>query len=376
MSVNTRFVQQSNRDSAACAHQPDRPSLCMDELDHHLLMAWNRVYERCRADPVEARRRYDRTGVGSVLDRPARAWCVAVRASDTRLLGEPGRAGPVDSCARVAHEIELTGADLRRLGGPVWLRHPGLPLMDAAARLGRHHEAMRDWLPVRVGRTLAEKRAVAAGSGFGQRRWAVYEDAATGWGVQYVPCRAAGRRAGMEVPVVWHDGPLNPGAFRCRPPFRHWGSLWMTMAEGIPSGFGQVLERVPVFHPYGGGPARFRGWCWRCPGLYGKACGRLVRHLYAPLPVWTVGRMLGVEEGLAVAGLAERWRPGVDDRLAGTRRLACERCWRIKRLTFSNATGWNELVSYLSGGLLYGREVERPVDFAYERLRAYRKRRR
>jgi len=57
----------------------------MDELDHNLLMAWNRVFERCRADPREARRRLERVGAGTCLDRPHRAWCVAVRASDTRI---------------------------------------------------------------------------------------------------------------------------------------------------------------------------------------------------------------------------------------------------------------------------------------------------
>ena len=57
----------------------------MDELDHNHLMAWQRVFERCRRDPAEARRRYLRTAVGGVYDRPVRAWCVALRASDSRL---------------------------------------------------------------------------------------------------------------------------------------------------------------------------------------------------------------------------------------------------------------------------------------------------
>ena len=270
---------------------------------------------------------------------------------------------------------------IRELGGPVWITFPGLPLKEAAARLGRNEATVIKWLPVKVGKTVAEKEALAKQSGFGQRRWATYEDHETGWGVRYVPCGAAGRKSGMEVPEVWHDGPLDPGAYQCRPPFSGWGTMWMSMAERIPLDFAQVLERVPVFQPYGSedveaeGERRFRGWSWRCPGLFGKSCGRLVRHVYAPLPVWTVGRALGVREGLKLEGLEKTWRPGVDDLWAGRRRLACERCWQVKRLTFTNSTGWNELVSYLSGGLLYGREVQQPSAFEYERRRAYRSRR-
>jgi hypothetical protein len=36
-----------------------------------------------------------------------------------------------------------------------------------------------------------------------------------------------------------------------------------------------------------------------------------------------------------------------------------------------DTAGWNELVAYLSGGLLYGREVARPAWLKPERRRAY-----
>lgn len=277
--------------------------------------------------------------------------------------------------AQAAHEVVLDGWVLRELGGPVSIPYPGMPLREAAAKLGRSEATVSAWLPVRVGKTVAEKEAQAAGHGFGDRRWATYEDHATGWGVRYEPCRAAGRGAGMEVPVVWHDGPLDPGAFACRPAFKAWGSMWMSLAERIPAGFEQVIERVPVFYPNRGGE-QFKGWHWCCPGLEGRGCGRRVRSVYAPLPAWTVGRALGIEEGLAVEGLSGDWLPGVMDRWAGRRSLACERCWRVRSCTFTNSTGWNELVTCLSGGLLYGREVERPSGFEYERRRVFKKRRR
>lgn len=382
----------------------------MDELDHNLLMAWDRVFERCRKDPVEARRRYDRMRAGGVYDRPVRAWCVAIRASDSRLdeLVYGGESAAMR--ARVAHEIEVDAYTLSALCGPVRIPYPGVPMREAAAMLGRDPASIKKWLPVQIGKTVAEKEAFVqeryrSGSGRGERRWAEYYAHETGRGVfnvRYEPAGAAGRKAGMEVPVVWCDHDLDPGGFMGRPPSRWWGTLWRYLADAVPDHFEQGLVREPVVQPYEGG-ARFRGWQWRCPGLLeargvrlgarGKAepliergefeeetqapglkpqdstCGRAVRALYAPLPVRTIGEYFGVKEGLEVEGLSGQWYPGVMDRWAGRRSLACERCWKIKRQTFTNSTGWNELVTYLSGGLLYGREVEKPSDFEFERRR-------
>lgn len=103
-------------------------------------------------------------------------------------------------------------------------------------------------------------------------------------------------------------------------------------------------------------------------------CGRLVSTLYAPLPIWTVGKYLDIKEGLKVEGLSGEWLPGVMDRWAGRRRLACEHCWKVRRVSFADYRGWNELVTYLTGGLLYGHEVEKPSNFQYERKRAHAKR--
>lgn len=267
----------------------------MEELDLNLLDAWDRVFARCKADPKEARKRYERTLPGTCLDRPARAWCVALRASDTRLAegltGEPAGEGAegmslglkrllsggplpdesaaVRMCAQMAHEIVVDAELLQHLGGPVWIDEPGLPLDEAAVLLGKDYGSLRRWLPVKIGRTVAEKAAATRGVGFGERRWAVFRAAETGRGVlnvRYVPARAAGRERGMEVPKVWSDGPLDPSGPMGRPPVRWWGSSWQSLAEKIPAGFEQVLERVPRFLPCQG-EMRFRGWWWRCPGL-------------------------------------------------------------------------------------------------------------
>jgi hypothetical protein len=411
----------------------------MDELDHNLLDAWHRVFERCKADPGEARRRYLRTLPGSTFDRPVRAWTVAIRASDTRIDHTCMVPDHGAVCAQAAHEIVLDGVALQQLGGAVDIPYPGLPIDEAAMRLGKHKEALRSWMSVRPGRTRAARAESAKGVGYDDQNmhWQEHEPTEQHpLGVRYVPQGAVGRHFGMETPVVWSDHALDPGASKGRPPARWWGTLWRSLAERIPCEFEQVVERVPRFVPYpeadGGKRPRFRGWWWKCPGLVNEnepralasgpelqtvssrsrlveasesqtassrlrlveapelqtassrsrlveapesaGCGRLVQTLYAPLPVWTVGRYLDLQEGLDVEGLSGQWLPGVMDRWAGRRSLACERCWKLRRTSFAGYRGWNELITDLSGGLLFGREVQKPADFEYERKQAYAKR--
>ncbi|MBX2851559.1 MAG: hypothetical protein KTR15_07435 [Phycisphaeraceae bacterium] len=319
----------------------------------------------------------------------------------------------------------IDGGMIAELGGPVDIPHPGVPLAEAARLLGRDYRMMRRWLPVGAGRSNRERDQLASrGMSDGRLIWATFEKEGYPLKVRYEPPGRHGRN-GREVPVVWSDGPLDPGAKYGKPPSRWWGTLWQSMAKGIPTEFEQVLVREPRWLPVKG-QMRFRGWLWRCPGLCSagadlapspsqgegwdegrgderprlsanvhdgydagpspqpspwegegakaSACGKLVRTLYAPLPVWTIGRYLGLNQGLGVEGLAGQWLPGVMDRWAGRRSLACLHCWRVRDQGFSSRKGWNELVAHLSGGLLFGHEVEQPSDFEYERRRAYVKR--
>jgi DNA-binding CsgD family transcriptional regulator len=43
--------------------------------------------------------------------------------------------------------------------------------------------------------------------------------------------------------------------------------------------------------------------------------------------------------------------------------FACEKCHKIRRISRCDPNAWNEIVTYLSAGLLYGREVQRPAWF-------------
>ena len=184
----------------------------MDQLDHNLLDAWHRVFERCKADPAAARRRYERTLPGTCLDRPARACCVVLRASDTRLdelVREP-EAGYMR--ARLAHEMEVDAYTLSALAGPVRIEYPGVALTEAAAMLGRDYASVRKWLPVGAGRSRVERDQLAAkGMSDGRLIWATYEKEGYPLKVRYEPPGCHGRR-GREVPVVWSEHALDPGA--------------------------------------------------------------------------------------------------------------------------------------------------------------------
>jgi DNA-binding NarL/FixJ family response regulator len=54
--------------------------------------------------------------------------------------------------------------------------------------------------------------------------------------------------------------------------------------------------------------------------------------------------------------------------------FACYNCHRVRSLSRIERNSWNQLIGYLSGGLLYGREVAQPAWFTSEALRkrAYR----
>jgi len=106
----------------------------------------------------------------------------------------------------------------------------------------------------------------------------------------------------------------------------------------------------------------FCGWDWLCPGrtvVDGTAtgrhvpCGRVSKKLWMPLPVWTIGDALGGRAGSAWESMPRFERRG--------RSFACAKCWgmRIESVQRRPAQAWNQFVSAVSGGLLYGREVDR-----------------
>jgi DNA-binding NarL/FixJ family response regulator len=110
------------------------------------------------------------------------------------------------------------------------------------------------------------------------------------------------------------------------------------------------------------GSVRFWGWAWVCPG-----CKKPAKNLYLPLPfVCLLPRLGGV-----VSGKLERVIKGLHMTPQSLPALACLRCHDVHHLSRAKASSWNHLIAYLTGGLLYGREVRRPEGF-HVRKRAYR----
>jgi hypothetical protein len=350
----------------------------MDELDHNLLAAWQRVFEKCKRDPAEARRRWRRT-LSPTLRRPPRAWCLCLRASDTRL-NENIAAFAIEEDVedRLPHEMLITGDAVRAACAPVRIRWPGVTLYVAAQMLGHHRESLRHWLPFKPGRTR-ETRAGRIPGG-----WDCVSAPGSPFNLRYEKPETS---FGMKTPIVWTNGPIDPNGWRGQTPHPVWGGLWRHLSKRMDDSFEQTIQRVPRMRALDLG-AHFRGWDWLCPGLINPAnpagprlpCGRRCRNLYLPLPVYTITRFLGAGEGLPIDSgddaplrLSGNWHPGWDDPLKNLRTFACERCWNVRRFSIADYRGWNEFVTYLSGGLLYGQEVERPADVQYERKREKRK---
>lgn len=310
----------------------------MDQLDCNLLAAWHEVREKLSNDRAALGRRYER-GLRKALRRPPRAWCVALRASDTRIESS-AFIEPHLVEERREHRLLMFGDLVRHLCRPVRIDWPGVTYDEAAVRLGIDPKTMYDWMR-------------------------------KGW-VESRRERVPGRR-GMPTRYVWTPG--GGGLDVCVPQGRGaaWGTLWQSLWEKVPSDFEQVLRRVPRLranrrHTFG----QFVGWDWECPGRIAAdgaelGCGRACKKLIAPLPVWTIDRALGTP---AAARLVAESSPVRS-------RFACARCWNVQHPPTPGSYGapgtpgssggsggtdaaWNQLVSYLSGGLLYGREVARP----------------
>ncbi|MEM6853997.1 MAG: hypothetical protein AAF593_06265 [Planctomycetota bacterium] len=335
----------------------------MDELDVNLLEAWHEVRSRLANDPAARGRRYER-GLRQALRRPVRAWCVSVKASDTRI--EPSamldRDAAVACGRRERHGVVLFGSLVRHLVRPVVIDLPGLPYDDAARALGIDVRTMFDWMD--KGWVSSRKQRVPGRRGeAGRAVW-------TGSGGVDV-CFPQGREGGAV-----------PGG---------WGSLWRGLWRYVPEEFEQVVERVPRMRAQARTPIwenelgkrceNFRGWDWVCPGREladgtWARCGRVCKKLVAPLPVWTIERMLPSGAGVEVEGRdmrAEARTPEAPPEVAGElsvgvadyeprrSRLACAKCWNVQHTATDPDAAWNQFVTAISGGLLYGREVRRPT---------------
>ena len=320
------FVGVLSSEGSVCAHGGVGRAEGVDELDQNLWAAWERVRGRLAGDASARGRRYERR-LRAALRRPVGAWCVGLRASDRRI----ERSAFIEREAvwdRQRHRLMMFGGLVRELCKPVVIPWPGLIWEEAAGRLGVDPRTMIQWM---------------------DRGWVASRRE-----------RVPGRR-GLPTRYVWTRG---GGIDVCRPQGHDpvWGTLWQGLWRHIPDEFEQIIERVPR-RRLARGPCReqpageggvFRGWDWVCPGRMAAdgrelGCGRVCKKLVAPLPAWTLDRAAGMEQ-------VDRW---VADATPRYSRFACLRCWNVQPAASDEAAAWNQFVSVISGGLLYGREVER-----------------
>src|SRR5688572_2118790 len=124
-----------------------------DDIVDILCAAWRRVREGLRGKPAEVRRRLKR-GREMWKKRPPRAWCLAIRASDTRINPVTARCEPeaaayprecVPGAARTAyarHRVTLDVELLRELIRPVRIHEWGEEITEVARRVGRREAGL------------------------------------------------------------------------------------------------------------------------------------------------------------------------------------------------------------------------------------------
>ncbi len=93
------------------------------------------------------------------------------------------------------------------------------------------------------------------------------------------------------------------------------------------------------------GSDHFNGFQWRCPN-----CQKTCRTLYYPV---------------APINLLAHSQPKIAQMIDIPRKLkgfACAKCHRVRFNSTISKDYWNEVITYLTAGLLYGHEVPRPID--------------
>ena len=289
----------------------------MESLTDHVLNAFLHHWPRIRPDPRELQARLQRRH-RVMLQRPPRAWCIALRAGDTRMTAWNTI---LDDCHAIdhkrPHQVTIDKPLVERLCKEVCIHPLGESWIDVAARLGVHHTSLR--------------RQMTNGF-FTVRRILHY-----------------GGSRGRAVPVLTRSGELDPCSRSFLPPDGYWGNAWRRRGDCFPDDFTQAIDREPVIAPP---PLNFRCWVWRCPG-----CGGRTDTIYFPLRVpWIEDYLqLTLPDGVTI-----------DEANAAPEPLstfACGRCHRVNHISRADGNGWNEFITTLTCGLLYGREVPKPADW-------------
>src|SRR5947207_3460081 len=108
----------------------------MDDVRCAIADAWAKISPRLARDPDEIHRRLARRR-SKFIESPPRAWCLAVRASDTRLARY--MCSPLHRATRFPEHREeflLDSPALKKLCAPIFLPRPGLTIVELCHLLG------------------------------------------------------------------------------------------------------------------------------------------------------------------------------------------------------------------------------------------------
>jgi DNA-binding CsgD family transcriptional regulator len=114
-----------------------------------------------------------------------------------------------------------------------------------------------------------------------------------------------------------------------------------------------------------GDEMQFWGWRWVCPG-----CKKEVRTIYYPFAANGVFDFLGYDpsRGKSCRTQSKKFLPfDADEVEKPPATFACRACHRVRWTSRVNSEGWNQVVSHLTRGMLYGHEVEKPQWYRWER---------
>jgi hypothetical protein len=298
----------------------------MEEMKALLEAAWAKVEPTFKHEPWRLQERLARRRSKTFSYTP-RAWCLAIRAGDRRLnemkFSRRGDVSWEGKKIRRGHLVHLDAAEVRKLCTPYVIPKPGLSVRALAKDLGMD---------------LAQVRQAVKSGVF-----------------RVEPSQGVRGRKQIRLYTPRLIDPAN-----IRKPMEDpgWGQGWRWVSEWVRDDLNQVLERREL--PCKGPPGRLGRWAWVCP-----ACGKSAGKLFCPVRWPQIVNFV-------------RWTPtdGLDDLPQPTETFACHSCHKVVDNGRTGTGGWNDLVTYLSGGLLYGHEVERPTWWGKERKKKFARRRR
>jgi transcriptional regulator with XRE-family HTH domain len=386
----------------------------VDDVERAILAAWQRIKPQLLADPAELARRLARARNSRSLQKCPRPWCLALRAGDTRIehLTTPydhdltglAQNTAAERAGEVPHKVWLDARIIKDLCAPVGIE-PGLTVSELAAKLGVRPQGL---IVTRINRLFDVRHFPQPGGRGGKPQPYLYTekpldpsfrgfalpDPVWSWTPTFLTNRLPEQfeQAIQRVPVFHRLGPsyrdktglhpehpdLDPPpkrpSYRLPPPQPDL-LAWYKWKDGQFLGYDwrnprarigyerheQAKARARAARAAKGGrhrPSRatgslvFRGWRWICP-----RCGRHVRVLF--LPVARISLLPPLPTG--------NGQLPTDNSTV----FACSRCHRLWGSSRASPVFWNAVVSFLSGGLLYGRDVPRPSWFKPARKRPY-----